>query len=93
MAFVYKKVANKTHPVATTLPEDFRIVRLDHPDPLADMLPLPTNPPNFAPTGRITRERRDQMEIGKSFLLPEEIKLVEWIVCAHNTAFAWTDEE
>ena len=92
-AFVYKKVANKTRPVATTLPEDFRIIRLDHPDPLADMLPLPTNPPNFAPTSCITRERCNQMEIGKNFLLPEEIKLVEWIICAHDTAFAWTDEE
>ena len=92
-AFVYKKVANKTRPVATTLPEDFRIVRLDHPDPLTNMLPLPTNPPNFAPTSRITRERHDQMEIGKNFLLPEEIKLVKWIICAHDTAFAWTDEE
>ena len=76
-----------------TLPENFRIVHLDHPDPLADMLPLPTNPPNFTPTSRITRERCNQMEIGKNFLLPEEIKLVEWIICAHNTAFTWTDEE
>ena len=93
LAFIYKKVANKTCPVATTLPKDFRIIRLDHPDPLTDMLPLPTNPPNFAPTGRITRECHHQMEIGKNFLLPEEIKLVEWVICAHDTAFAWTDKE
>jgi hypothetical protein len=91
--YAYKKVANKTRPVATTLPENFRIVRREHPDPLANLVPLPTHPPEFVPTGRITLERRNQMAIGKDFLLPEEIKLAEWIVCAHDTAFAWTDDE
>jgi hypothetical protein len=33
------------------------------------------------------------MVVGKDFLLPEEIKLVEWILCQHDTAFAWTDDE
>jgi hypothetical protein len=91
--YLYKKVANKTRPVATTLPENFRIIRKDHPDPLAGMLPLPTNPPDFVPVGRITRERLDQMHIGKDFLTPEEIKLAEWVICQHEKAFAWTDEE
>ena len=91
--YAYKKVANKTRPVATTLPENFRIIRLDHPDPLAHMPPLPTHPPDFVPTKRFTRERRDQMALGKGFLLPEEVKLAEWIVTTHDAAFAWTDEE
>ena len=91
--FAYKKVANKTRPVATTLPENFRITRLEHPNPLANMPPLPTRPPDFVPTGRFTQERCDQMELGKGLLLPEEVKLAEWIVCTHNSAFAWTDEE
>ena len=43
--FAYKRVANKTRPVATTLPEDFRITRLEHPNPLANIIPLPTCPP------------------------------------------------
>ena len=92
-AFVYKKVANKTRPVATTLPENFRIIRREHPDPLAGMEPLPTQPPDFSPTGRFTEERREKMDLGKGLLLPEEVKLAEWIVCQHNTAFAWTDRE
>ena len=91
--YLYKRVANKTRPVATTLPENFRIIRLEHPDPLADLPPLPTHPPAFVPTGRFTEERRHQMSLGKDLLWPEEIKLAEWIVCTHNTAFAWTDEE
>jgi hypothetical protein len=92
-AYVYKKVANKTRPVATTLPENFRILRREHPDPLHALVPLPTHPPSFTPVGRITRERLEQMPIDRGFLLPEEIKLVEWIVGAHEPAFAWTDEE
>jgi hypothetical protein len=92
-AFLYKKVANKTRPVATTLPENFRIIRKEHPNPLEGMIPLPTRPPEFSPTGRFTRSRRDQMALGKGLLYPEEVKLAEWIVSSHDTAFAWTDEE
>ena len=92
-AFLYKKVTNKTRPVMTTLPEMFRIIRHEHPDPLADLVPLPTRPPNFVPTDRFTAEHCDKMELGKDFLLPEEIKLAEWIVRTHEAAFAWTDEE
>ena len=92
-SYIYKRVANKTRPVATTLPENFRIVRLEHPNPLANMPPLPTHPPDFVPTGRFTQERRAQMSLGKDLLWPEEIKLAELIVCTHNTAFAWTDDE
>ena len=33
------------------------------------------------------------MALGKGLLLPKEVKLAEWIVCTHNTAFAWTDDE
>lgn len=33
------------------------------------------------------------MAIGKDFLLPEEIKLAERIVCQNHKAFAWTDSE
>ena len=33
------------------------------------------------------------MAIGKDLLLPQEIKLAEWIVGQHNAAFAWTDDE
>jgi hypothetical protein len=92
-AYLYKKVANKTCPVATTLPENFQIIRHDHPDPLAGMPALPPRPPDFVPTGRFTLERRNQMPLGREFLWPEEVKLAEWIVCVHNTAFAWTDDE
>ena len=92
-SLLYKKVANKTRPVATTLPENFRIIRREHPDPLSTLLPLPVTPPPFTPVGRFTRERRDKMDLGRDLLLPEEVKLAEWIVAEHNSAFAWTDDE
>ena len=91
--YAYKKVANKTKPVATTLPEEFRIIRHEHPNPLKDLKPLPTNPPDFVPGKRFTQERRDRLGIGKGFLLPEETKLAEWIMLTHEAAFAWTDDE
>ena len=37
----YKKVANKVRPVPATLPEQFRIVRHTHPDPLEGLPVLP----------------------------------------------------
>ena len=48
-SLAYKKVANKTRPIATTLPEEFRIVRRILSDPLAKLLILPTHPPDFDP--------------------------------------------
>jgi hypothetical protein len=93
-AFVYKKVANKVRPVATTLPEKFRIVRRRHPDPLGSMTPLPAHPPEFSPSERFTAERRESLKIGADgFLWPEEVKLVEWLFSYHEFAFAWNDSE
>src|SRR3984885_6704991 len=55
----YKPVALRTKPVATFLPDKFRIIRNIVGDPLADMPALTPNPPPFAPTGRYTAKRRD----------------------------------
>ena len=63
-SMAYKKVANKTRPVATMLPENFHIVRMKHLDPLAGMPPLPPHPPDFIPTGQFTLENCSQMLIG-----------------------------
>jgi hypothetical protein len=93
-AFVYKKVANKVRLVATTLPDKFHIVRWFHPDPLGGMMPLPTHPLAFMPTGHYTQERCDAMKIGSDrFLWSEEVKLVKWLFAHHNQAFAWNNKE
>ena len=45
----YKKVANRTKPVVTTLPEEYRIVHYEPPNPLSAMSQLPVVPPEFTP--------------------------------------------
>jgi hypothetical protein len=47
--YAYKKVANRTYPVATTLPENFHIVHRIPTNPLENMPELPTHPPDFIP--------------------------------------------
>jgi hypothetical protein len=76
-AYLYKKVANKTRPVATTLPENSQIITHDHPNSLAGMPPLPPRPPDFVPTSHFTPERRNQMPLGCKSMWPEGIKLAE----------------
>ena len=56
-SFKYKKVANKTKPVATTLPEEFRIVQRSPSDALANLPALPTDLPQFVPTGRCKKAK------------------------------------
>lgn len=90
----YKKVANRVKPVATTLPEEFRIVRKIPTDPLATLPTLPTKPPDFTPGERYTQERKEMMPVNKNgFLWPEEEKLVHHLIKLHETAFAWTEDE
>ena len=90
----YKKVARRVKPVATTLPEEFRIVRREIKDALVGMPVLPTHPPDFEPQGRYTAERREDLNVRKDgFLWEEEAKLVDWLVGAHNMVFAWEEME
>jgi hypothetical protein len=92
--YAYKKVANRTKPVATTLPEEFRIVRRIPEDPLALLPELPTSPPKFTPGERYTQERKEAMAVNKDgFLWPEEEELVHHLIKIHEQAFAWTEAE
>ena len=45
--FKYKQVANKFHPVETTLLEESHIQRQKHPDPFATVPELLHTPPEF----------------------------------------------
>lgn len=85
----------KTKPVIQELPAEFRIKREIQGDPLADMPKLSPIPPDFEPTGRYTRERKDKMDKihEEGFLLPEERKLVHHFMMLQNFGFAWDDSE
>lgn len=90
--FKYKKVANRTKPVSTMLPEEYRIVRKRHPDPLGDLPPLPYQLGEFVPGWRYTQERYDEMDIDpEGFLWPEEKKLAHEVVRLNEMGLAWDE--
>ena len=92
-AMKYKKVADRVKPVPTTLPEDYRIVRYRHPDPLKGLPVIPTNPPDvIEPSLRFTAERMAAFPISDE-LWPKERLLVLWLVKAHEETFAWDESE
>ena len=94
LALAYKKAANKVHPVAASLPEDFRIIRRRPEDPLLSLPSLPTDPPLFFPGTRLTQERLDALDINKyNFLWPEEVKLAQHILKTNEHALAWAEAE
>lgn len=93
-AFKYKPVAKKVRPVATDTPAEFRVERRMVGDPLADLPKLPVHPPEGEPGTRLTKERGEKFDWDPGgFLWPEELKLVKWLVRAHETAFAWDASE
>ena len=90
----YKKAAKKVHPVAASLPEDFRIIRRRPEDPLLSLPKLPSHPPEFTPGPRLTQERYDALELNKSdFLRPEEVKLAAHVLRVNEMALTWTEAE
>ena len=91
----YKPVAQKVRPIATSLPERFRIIRNIRGDPLASIPALSPIPPPFVPTGRYTLERRDFIDKvhDTDFLWPAERALMHHFMCLQNEGFAWDDTE
>jgi hypothetical protein len=92
--FAYKRVANKVRPVATTLPEDYRVRRFRPHDPLATLPPVLTNPPAFEPGERLTQERLEALNINRfGFLWPEEVRFLTHILKTHEKVLAWEETE
>ena len=90
----YKPVAKKVRPVLAPLEEEYRVLRQLPDDPLAGLIPLPTHPPGFIPGKQFTQERADALDLDPAnWLWPEEVKLVQWIVLNHETAFDWVPTE
>ena len=90
----YKPVAQRIVPVKTTLPEEFRMVRRKHPDPLGDLPELPTHPPEFTPGLRYTQERFESNDVNPDgFLWPDEVRLAHHVIKVQEDALAWTEQE
>ena len=90
-SLAYKPVAKKVRLVLAPLKEEYHVLSWLPVDPLAGLIPLLTNPPDFVPRQRFTQEPTDALDLNPTqWLWPEEVKLVWWMVLNHETAFAWT---
>lgn len=89
----YKRVGQKVKPISQAYPEWARTRRTMPEDPLATLPPLSPNIPDFKPSAKISRERMDSLEINNGFLLPEEVKLFEHIMCLNEDALAFVETD
>jgi hypothetical protein len=91
----YKPVAKKVHPVIGELPEKFCIERKIIGNPLDDLPILNPNPPPFQPSDRYTFKRRNQLDKNHpgDFLWPAERDLMHIFMLAHDSGFAWSEQE
>ncbi|VDC00593.1 unnamed protein product [Peniophora sp. CBMAI 1063] len=90
----YKPVDRKIRPVPGIFPQEAAVERRIPEDPLLSLPTLPTHPPDFEPTERLTRERLELVKLNEDgFLLPEEVKLFEYILRLCDKSLAFSDEE
>jgi hypothetical protein len=91
----YKPVAKKVHPVIGELPKKFCIEHKIIGNPLDNLPVLNPNPPPFIPTDRYTLERQDQLNKNHpgSFLWLAEWDLMLDFMLAHDSGFAWSENE
>jgi hypothetical protein len=93
-AYVYKPVDRKVKPIPGVFPEDARVIRKFPEDPLKTLPTLPTKPPDFTPTTKISKERLDEIDINKEgFLTPEEEKLLIHMLVLNEKAIAFEETE
>lgn len=90
----YKRVDKKIKPVPATIPEESKVIRRFPENPLDSLPPLPVNPPDFVPNGRLTEERLQEMKLfEEDFLWPEEKKLFTHIMQFHQNALVFEDSQ
>ena len=93
-SLAYKPVAKKVCPVLAPLDEEYLVLRQLPDNPLAGLITLLTNHPDFVPGERFTQEHADVLDLDLAqWLWPEEVKLVWWMVLNHETTFSWTATE
>jgi len=90
----YKRVAQKVHPVSGTFPQEARVYRQFPHNPLDTLQPLPTKPPEFRPTERMTSEHMDSLNVnGVGFLSEEEEKLFKHILVTNEATFPFEEKD
>ncbi|KAF8802584.1 hypothetical protein BYT27DRAFT_7109790, partial [Phlegmacium glaucopus] len=69
----YKKAANKVRPIATSMPNDVKIIRCFPEDPLKSLPEVPLHPLAFKPGLHLTTEQMEQLGLfSNGFLWLEE---------------------
>jgi transposase InsO family protein len=87
---MYKRVDKRITPVSTAFPQSATVTRTMPRDPLDTLPELPTRPPLFVPSERLTQERLDSMDINDvGFLWPEEEKLFQQILLLNDRTLAF----
>ncbi|KAF8828366.1 hypothetical protein HHX47_DHR4000660 [Lentinula edodes] len=91
----YKPVDKKVNPIKATLPDEFRIERHIHGDPLLELPELSKHPKPFVPTGRYTEERKEIIDKNhpEGFLWEQERDLMHEMMCKQEAGFAWEPSE
>jgi hypothetical protein len=91
---MYKRVDKKIKPVSTTFSPDYEIRRTIPEDPLKTLQELPTHPPDFQPSQRLTKECLELLELNnQGYLSAEEEKLFAHIMYLNQEALAFEDAE
>jgi len=73
-----------------TLPEEHCILHHIPSDPLISLPVLPKHPPDFIPSEKFTKERREKMNINPlGFLWLEGEKLILFLIKAQEEVIAW----
>ncbi|KAJ4463257.1 hypothetical protein C8J55DRAFT_444404 [Lentinula edodes] len=94
----YKPVDKKVNPIKATLPDEFRIERHIHGDPLLELPELLKHPKPISPsvpTGRYTEERKEIIDKNhpEGFLWEQERNLMHEMMCKQEAGFAWEPSE
>ncbi|PBK69945.1 hypothetical protein ARMSODRAFT_841040, partial [Armillaria solidipes] len=91
---MYKRVDRKIKPVSTTFPEEARVRRTIPQDPLLTLAKLPTHPPEFQPTERLTEERIKELNVNQdNFLWPEEEKLFKHVMKLNEQTLPYEEKD
>jgi len=90
----YKKVAKRTHPVPTTLPQYAKVRRHFHEDPLTTLPIISKHPPIFVPSEKLSDERMDAFKVfSNKFLWEEEKKLAAAVLKINEKGLAWEEAD
>lgn len=91
---MYKTVDRKIKPISGTFPQEARVIRKFPHNPLEGLHELPTHPPDFKPTNKISMERLEMLKINETgFLWPEEEKLFQQVMRFNEEALAFEETD